>query len=148
MRQVAGMSEHRLKDNPIESRFSKLWKEWNRDGRTTLAHLLNPHPENNMCPPDPLDRDAVVAATVVQWLGSPVGQGFLEEAGFVARGTHEPKHRPATPAQTRNGDILQELQKLGGASINALTKLVTHQRETLRLLKKLNGDSLRIPSRR
>jgi len=82
MRQMAGMSEHRLKDNPIEFRLSQLWKEWNRDGRTTLAHLLNVHPERPGHPPEPTDRDFVVAATVVQWLGSPVGQSFLEEAGF------------------------------------------------------------------
>ncbi len=37
--------------------------------------------------PDCTQRDAQVAATVIQWLGSPVGLTFLQEA-FEATGYH------------------------------------------------------------
>ena len=83
MKLAKGLHEHRLKDNDQELVFSKLWAKWNRDGRTTLAYLLDTRPTQTERPPDPTDRDAVVAATFAQWLGSPVGQCFLEEAGYA-----------------------------------------------------------------
>ena len=90
-KQMAGMHEHRLKDNAQELVFATLWKMWNRDGLATLGHLLDVGRVQGAHPPTPADRDAVVAATVIQWLGSPVGQGFLEEAGYVRRETSGPK---------------------------------------------------------
>ena len=78
-----GLSTHRLNENPTEAQFAKVWAEWNRGDRNTLALILDPNHGCRGCSPDPADRDAVVAATVVQWLGSPVGRYFLEEAGFV-----------------------------------------------------------------
>jgi hypothetical protein len=80
---VHGMSHHRLRDNQEESLLAKTWSNWNDEGRRTLAYLLDPRHGDSPSPPDVADRDAVVAATVIQWLGSPVGQSFLEEAGYV-----------------------------------------------------------------
>ena len=73
-----GVNFHRRKTLPEEDEFAKAWEEQN-DVTQTLAWLLNTF--------DPVtgqqqkgvisQRDADVAATVIQWLGSPVGQCFL-----------------------------------------------------------------------
>jgi hypothetical protein len=77
-----GQSPHRYKDNPLERRFAELWQKANdgpNGGHTTLDYLMDP--TNRGCPSPPLsDRDWQVANTVIQWLGSPVGQVFLREA--------------------------------------------------------------------
>ena len=68
-----------------EGVFAEKWVEFNEKHARTLDHLLAEDP--NACnPPRPSDRDKMVAATVIQWLGSPVGQGFLRECGFVKVG--------------------------------------------------------------
>ncbi len=78
-----GIAPYRLKSNPMEKKFIEAWQHQNRNGEH-LAHLLNPNPENQHYPPDPSDRDCLVAATVVQWLGSPIGQIWLEGVGFMS----------------------------------------------------------------
>lgn len=69
-----GLSAYRLKpnqDNPREVAFAVKWAEENKHpGQNILAHLI----------PGYTDRDARVAATIVQWLGSNVGMSFLKEA--------------------------------------------------------------------
>lgn len=78
----SGLHIHRFKDNPEELAFAEAWDKQNRDGKN-LAYLLCG--DQNGHPPDPTKRDHIVAATVVQWLGSSVGQHFLEELGYVKR---------------------------------------------------------------
>jgi hypothetical protein len=86
-KRAKGLSEHRFRDNPTERDFAGHWRAWNEEGRRTLAYLLDPEHGGRGTPCDPANRDAVVAATVIQWLGSPVGQNFLEEVGFVRKGS-------------------------------------------------------------
>ncbi len=67
-----GFSTNRLSkqaNNPIEVVFAKKWKKENSwdTYSPTVSYLI----------PDCTKRDSQVAATIVQWLGSPVGQGFL-----------------------------------------------------------------------
>jgi hypothetical protein len=72
-----GLHSHRLhpkQGNPLEVRFAKAWALSNEQGRT-LDHLLNTTSSGS--PPEASTADAIVAATVVQWLGSQVGQSFL-----------------------------------------------------------------------
>jgi len=76
-----GLAPYRLADNPEEKRFAKKWQKHNDDGNT-LAWLLDPERGNSWRPTEPSDRDVEVAATVMQWLGSPVGQGFLRDLGY------------------------------------------------------------------
>ena len=84
-----GRSTHRFDDNPLERVFADEWKEMNDGegrGHGILAYLLaeNPNrPRNEVS-----DRDAEVAATVIQWLGSNVGQCFLSRANDVIREAH------------------------------------------------------------
>lgn len=72
-----GKSTHRLSSNPMEKAFHDAWLEENTNLHCgiLLGQLLG---EENR-PAEVSDRDALVAATVIQWLGSPVGSGFLQQ---------------------------------------------------------------------
>ena len=76
-RDVRGLHPYRFKDNPEERRFAEAWAKHCGDGKT-LAYLL--------FPVAPTEREEQVAATVIQWLGSPVGQGFLRDMGYEKKG--------------------------------------------------------------
>jgi hypothetical protein len=80
MKRIKGLQPHRFKDNPEEKRFADAWASTCRLG-STLAYLLHTGDQIGR-PPEPSDRDHVVAATVVQWLGSPVGQAWLRDLGY------------------------------------------------------------------
>lgn len=85
-----GLSTHRFEGNPEERRFAEAWQRYNDQGNT-LDWLLDPkHSARTGYPPHAEDRERVVAATVVQWLGSPVGRGFLRDLGYV-RGEEQGK---------------------------------------------------------
>lgn len=66
-------------DNPEEVRFAS---EWARENALNglLAYILTPerHP-----PPQPSDRDEEVAAAVIRWLASPIGNVFLHRVGWA-----------------------------------------------------------------
>jgi hypothetical protein len=88
---VRGLQTHRFKENPEEKRFAKAWDEMNEEeGRVapTLDHLLDTDPNRGWGghrPAKPSERDVVVAATVIQWLGSEIGQGFLRDLGYMKK---------------------------------------------------------------
>lgn len=72
-----GKSTNRLSSNPREKAYHDAWLEENTKsmvGGSLLEYLLG---DNNK-PGEVSERDALVAATVIQWLGSPVGQHFVE----------------------------------------------------------------------
>lgn len=77
-----GLSTHRFRDNPEELRFAEAWSNRNDHTTSTLAYLLDPNHGTKGRPQEPTDREHVVAATVIQWLGSPVGQSFLADLGY------------------------------------------------------------------
>lgn len=71
--------------NRLEKRFARAWEDENEDTqgkpglqKNLLEYLLSP--DNKRA--DVSDRDCEVAATVVQWLGTPIGVRFLERLGF------------------------------------------------------------------
>jgi len=70
------LRRYRLDSNPIEKIFAEKWEQWQSIGNT-LAYLLNK--ENNSDWINVSQRDATVAATIIQWLGSPGGQSFLDK---------------------------------------------------------------------
>lgn len=86
-KEYRGVHFNRAQREPMEKQFAEAWQrhcEVSRDPATAsgdmLRQLLNPS-DGDLHHPLPIsDRDRVVAATVVQWLGSPVGQGFLKDA--------------------------------------------------------------------
>jgi len=74
-----GMHSHRYKDHPDEQRFASQWAKLCRDG-----HLEDQLSQTTW--PWPVTKEArIVSNTVIQWLGSPVGQIFLRECGFVKK---------------------------------------------------------------
>jgi len=76
-----GLHSRRYSDNPEEKRFAKAWEKLNEDGNT-LNWLLKEGDQKGS-PSEVSKRDMVVAATVIQWLGSSVGQFWLGELGYV-----------------------------------------------------------------
>jgi hypothetical protein len=78
-----GKNQYRFKNNPLEEIFANVWERLNTDfngrldGKGTLDYLL----ANTVNDPrgEVTCSDRRTAATVIQWLGSPVGQGFLRE---------------------------------------------------------------------
>lgn len=75
-----GINAHRLKDNPEELAFANAWDVF---AAKQLKYLLCPPGLEQRWAVEPADDARVVAATVVQWLGSPVGRSFLRELGYV-----------------------------------------------------------------
>lgn len=67
-----GLNRHRLESNPKEKVFADIWE---KAAPHTLGWLLSGNGQDV----DFSHRDAEVAATMIQWLGSPVGQSFLYE---------------------------------------------------------------------
>jgi hypothetical protein len=68
---------HPSAGNPQEVIFAEHWERRNTGYEATLKWLLG---ENNRQAEAVTDRERAVAATVIQWLGSPVGFSFLEAA--------------------------------------------------------------------
>lgn len=92
-----------------EAFYAQLWREWN-DGRmsSSTSHVLH----YILCPEALQDkghqtvaysrRDAQVAATVIQWLGTNVGRGFVLEA--------EARIKQATELQRQVADVRRRLR--------------------------------------
>jgi hypothetical protein len=76
-----GLHAHRFDRNPEERRFAEAWAKQGDLLNTLLTRAdLQHHPHS-------ASRDEhLVAATVIQWLGSPVGQSFLEDLGYTKKG--------------------------------------------------------------
>lgn len=79
-----GIWSNRIATNPREAAFAKKWEDENQDGHTILPHLLGIDKDRYRdTVQNGLDRvnerDATVAATIVQWLGSNVGMAFICE---------------------------------------------------------------------
>ena len=70
-----GKSTHRLSSNPVEKALHDAWQEEN-DVSNTLEYLLGSDNRRGVVS----KHDALVAATVIQWLGSSCGANFLKRA--------------------------------------------------------------------
>jgi hypothetical protein len=64
-----GLHSYRHKSNPRERVASEMWAK----NLSVLEYLLGDG-QDRVCP---TDREWAVAATLMQWLGSPVGLGYL-----------------------------------------------------------------------
>lgn len=74
-----GLHHHRFKREPLEKKFANAWQALDdTDSEVgTLRYLLCPPEVPQNRPPAVSDRDRLVAATVIQWLGSEVGKAFV-----------------------------------------------------------------------
>jgi len=78
-----GYHQNRFKDNPEEELFALAWDNLNRTYHNdTIDYLMS---DDNNTPTQATQKEREVAATVIQWLGSPCGKFFLEELGYVKR---------------------------------------------------------------
>ena len=77
-----GLNEHRFKDNPAERIYANEWKKRQDYPNSTLGYLLYGQDTWRHAV---TQEDATAAATIIQWLGSPVGQGFIEECQAKVR---------------------------------------------------------------
>jgi len=68
-----GLRRHRLKDNPLEFAFAE---QWSREVENGLANYILARNLDNEKEYISL-TDQVIANTIIQWLGTPVGQAFL-----------------------------------------------------------------------
>jgi hypothetical protein len=78
MNPYEGLHARRKAKNPREKAFAKAWEKINENslGDTTLLDDLL---STDRFSPKPSERDYQVAATLIQWLGSHVGQCFLSQ---------------------------------------------------------------------
>lgn len=74
---MQGINAHRLSREPLEKLFADTWAKANRNDKI-LEYILDRLQSNRGgYPPSEVEQE--VAATVIQWLGSSVGQGFLQD---------------------------------------------------------------------
>ena len=73
MRHTAN-NTHRLQANPKEQVFSNAWKVFNNLDENALSNL------SGISINDVTQEHATLAASIIQWLGSPVVQHFLTTA--------------------------------------------------------------------
>ena len=71
-----GRFPHRLADNPREAAFLKAWQEQQAQSHT-LQWLLCASHDQNIQDRELKQIEAACAATLMQWLGSPVGSEWL-----------------------------------------------------------------------
>lgn len=76
-------NSHRFKQNPLEEQicnhFIKEMEKYEQLDRI----IFGSRDEAQVFPKDTLtDRERDICATLIQWLGSPVGQSFLRHNGF------------------------------------------------------------------
>lgn len=86
LKRNTGVNAQRFGREPLEKLFAEEWDNRNKSthGRSpTLPYLFDP--DDQQSPLEPTDIEYILAATVIQWLGSPVGQGFLEDVFQKAR---------------------------------------------------------------
>jgi hypothetical protein len=87
------IKSYRWKNNPEEKRFYDAWQkmngytleypnEYSYGSRQHMNYMLS---DNGFPSVDVSERDEKVAAIVIQWLGSPVGQCFLRDLGYTKK---------------------------------------------------------------
>jgi hypothetical protein len=105
-----GFHTHRFRDNPEEQRFAEAWSKLNAVGRNVDYLLDASHADQRFTPEAP-EREARIAATVIQWLGSPVGQIFLRDLGYERSATVVTTNAPASTMDLKAGDVVEVCER-------------------------------------
>jgi len=82
--------EYRFKDNPKEEelhdKFISMFESSGMANKTLSAIIFGWENDRQNCPKEYLtEREEDICLNLIQWLGSPVGQGFLDSCGFVLK---------------------------------------------------------------
>lgn len=83
-----GRHPRRLASNPAEQVFAEEWRKQQETGHT-LEWLLCVSMDQQRQERDVTQEEATCAATLMQWLGSPVGSSWLEDALAKAKRANE-----------------------------------------------------------
>lgn len=80
--------EYRFKDNPKEKEFHDNFIDMfthDRSANVTLSAIIFGWENDRQNYPKEFltDKEENICLNMIQWLGSPVGQGFLEKCGFI-----------------------------------------------------------------
>lgn len=92
-----GLRYYRCKTNPEEKRFAQEWEKVNNHEGVRhylLEYMLGDGQTSAIAD----QQAATLAATVIQWLGSTVGQSFLREVGYERVTDKEKKNVVKTQA--------------------------------------------------
>jgi hypothetical protein len=80
---VQTINGHRRKDNPLEAGICIVIEAWIKQNTVCFDQAIHGSDHTGQ----PLSylslNEKLIAFTTLQWLGSPVGQSFLRECGFV-----------------------------------------------------------------
>lgn len=75
-----GLHRQRMSREPLERDFVEAWEKLNSSlGSYQDRRLLDDLVTTGPIPRFASKRDWEVASTVIQWLGSPIGQSFMRE---------------------------------------------------------------------
>ena len=72
-----GINHIRLTNNPLEKRFAEAWAKMNKDNGVLKFMLDRTHQNRGSHSVAEVENE--VAATVIQWLGSHVGECFIRD---------------------------------------------------------------------
>ena len=83
---MVSYKEYRFQDNPKEQEFFEKFVEQFKDNPHSLSGIIFGWGNDRQTEPKELltEREMDICANLMQWLGSPVGQGFLDSCGFTA----------------------------------------------------------------
>ncbi len=93
IKHVGNCPERRNIWNPEEVVYADEWEKVNQNQPGTngrlgyLEMLLNQFDDSHIGVSSISQRDAFVAATIIQWLGTNIGQCFIEQCEQKIRGT-------------------------------------------------------------
>jgi len=83
-----GLHSYRYSKSPLELKFAKAWQSYNEKPHS--EGMLDALLERGTLPNDSPPLTAKTAAnTIIQWLGSQAGQGFLRDVMNEQKGTNE-----------------------------------------------------------
>lgn len=85
---MKGNKEYRFKDNPKEKEFHDKFKKMfyhTSSARKSLSAIVYGWSDSNQNQPKEWlsEKEEGICVNIIQWLGSPVGQGFLRDCGFI-----------------------------------------------------------------
>jgi len=82
MCEIKTFNEHRRSSNPQEDKMFEVACKWKKQNniifdQAVLGVTQRGEPKDYLS-----DRENSIVFSTLQWLGSPVGQGFLRECGY------------------------------------------------------------------
>lgn len=75
--------KYRFETNPLEKTLHDEFIEQMSHNHDSISRIVFPSIDDDLHPSDTLSvREQSIVLSTIQWLGSPVGQGFLRSCGL------------------------------------------------------------------